>query len=361
MLTVPRPSNDASTSKTAKGKSADSHGSEQPQPSSKPEIVVATADDTMGDNDNLKTPLFAHEALGAYDFADTSDHESEARDHSRRHSSVKSKDIEVADFDVNDPTIEQFPSDRSSIMDALRTIQTHLSEDQTHLDDIPTSPRVVSARRTSIDSIDETSLSPAILSPTTSRRRDSRLSHSSGRNRSAASLGSIAEEPKPASQRDQKHPRISPPESQNKPIAADVKAPRSEDDEGVAMTTSEVTPKDNSDEISPAQITSIEPLRDAFVESEPIGEPAQEPKHLVGVEEASNVESGHPSVQAEVAPKSADRPAPQDSITNPKQNVTSQEAQTNHAPEQSPVKRSATGVSLFRSLFNILFGSRSNM
>lgn len=240
LLIAPRPSANAKVRETdkGKGKAVDVAEMRPSGTSSKPEIVVETNDDNMGDAENLKTPLFAHECFGAYEFADISDHELDEGEISRRQSRPKSKDLDT-EFDVNDPTIEAFPSDRTSILDALRTIQTHLSEDKTHLDDIPTSPRVVSARRTSTDYIDETSLSPAILSPTTSRKRDSRLSHSSGRNRSAASLGSIAEEPKPAPQGAQKPPRVSPPNAKTKSLAPDLKAPQSEEDEGVVMTTSE--------------------------------------------------------------------------------------------------------------------------
>lgn len=366
LLIAPRPFADANARGTDKGKSKgkskskstdDSQGREL-NTSSKPDIVIATNDDNVGDADNLKTPLFAHECIGAYDFADISDHELDEREAPRRQSRPKSKDLE-AEFDVNDPTIEPFPSDRTSIMDALRTIQTHLSEDQTHLDDIPSSPRVMSARRTSIDSIDETSLSPAALSPTTSRKRDSRLSHSSAsRNRSAASLGPIAEEPKPASQGAQKSPRISPPDAKNKPTAANLKSPRSEEDEGVVMTTSEVTPNNQAHEISPAQIsTSIEPTRDAPLDSEPV----QEQERLLGAEGISTVEPDHPT--AGVTSESTNSLAPHTSNSRQESNfpISKNDPPSQSVSGRSPAKRSTADPSLIRSLFRALFGRRSNV
>lgn len=313
----------------------------------------------MGDADNLKTPLFAHECIGAYDFADISDHELDEREVPRRQSRPKSKDLE-ADVDVNDPTLEAFPSDRTSIMDAIRTIQTHLSEDQTHLNDIPLSPRVVSARRTSIDSVEETSLlSPAAPSPTTSRKRDSRLSHSSAsRNRPAASLGSIAEEPKPASKGAQKPPRISPPDAKQKPTAADLKSPRSEEDEGVVMTTSEVTPNNQAHEISPAQIsTSIEPTRDAPLDSEPV----QEQESSLGAEGVSIVEPDHPT--AGVASESTESLAPHTSYSKQESNspISKTDPPSRSVSGRSPAKRPTADPSLVRSLFRALFGSKSNV
>ncbi|RSL44545.1 hypothetical protein CEP51_016207 [Fusarium floridanum] len=230
----------------------------QPAPTSQ------EADNTKDESDDIKMPLFAHECLGAYDFGEgDSDHEAvpSASDSPEQPSKHKLKKDDMADIDINDPTLEKFPSDRGSILDALRTIQTHLGEDHTHLDDIPSSPRVVSSRRTSLDSADELSLSPAPLSPTTTRRRESRLSHSSfGRTRSAVSLGSIAEEPKPpGGRKPQSPPVVSLPGLKN-PKGADAgfKSPPSEEDEAVVLKTSEVKPKEKNESESVSQVESYE-------------------------------------------------------------------------------------------------------
>lgn len=217
-------------------------------------------DDAKEDTEEMNTPLFAHECLGAYDIEEEAEYDAAPIvGSSPRQNGNQSKHDKVANIDVNDPTLESFPSERGSILDAIRTIQTHLGEDQTHLDDIPLSPRVVSSRRTSLDSNDDLCLSPANLSPTVTRRRDSRPSHSFGRTRSAVSLGSIEEEPKPsASKRSQGPPIVSLPNPNSRGKIVGQKSPPSEEDEAVVMKTSEVKPSAKTDNESPSQVESYE-------------------------------------------------------------------------------------------------------
>ncbi|KAK5990224.1 hypothetical protein PT974_08490 [Cladobotryum mycophilum] len=159
--------------------------------SSPPHVSVSGGESE--NEDDLKTPLFAHECFGAYEFVDDGlDHDNDFESQQRRNSRAKSTDYTINQLDLNDPTLERFPSEKSSVLDTLRKIQSSTSEDQLHLDD-------PNSRRTSVDSADDIVFSPASLSPTTTRRRDNRMSTSSVRNRSLASLGSIAEEPKPRS------------------------------------------------------------------------------------------------------------------------------------------------------------------
>ncbi|ENH64646.1 hypothetical protein FOC1_g10013921 [Fusarium oxysporum f. sp. cubense race 1] len=215
--------------------------------------------DAKEDSEEMKMPLFAHECLGAYDFGEEPDSAPIAANSPGQSSRAKSKHDESSDIDVNDPTLETFPSDRGSILDAIRTIQTHLGEDQTHLEDIPLSPRVISSRRTSLDSNDDLCLSPASLSPTVTRRRDSRPSHSFGRTRSLVSLGSIEEEPKPASSKQSAGPAVVSlpnPNSKSKPVGQ--KSPPSEEDEAVVMKTSEVKPSTKTNGESASQVESYE-------------------------------------------------------------------------------------------------------
>ena len=106
------------------------------------------------------------------------------------------------DVDMNDPTIEKFPSQRGLVMDTLRKIQSSLNDDQVMIDNAPPSPRA-SSRGTSVDSAEDSLLTTGSLSPsspTSSMRRDARLSHGSQtKTKSAVSLTSIAEEPKSGS------------------------------------------------------------------------------------------------------------------------------------------------------------------
>ncbi|KAI5465759.1 hypothetical protein BGZ63DRAFT_420306 [Mariannaea sp. PMI_226] len=169
--------------------------SKQPMPTI--EVQASKVEESGGDEaDSLSTPLFAHECLGAYEFPDDESEEEIYPSIPMRRYMDSSIDHDETHIDTNDPTLEKFPSERGSILDALRTIQTHLNEDQAQLKDIPASPRVVSGgRHSSIDSSEDLSLSPVAISPCTTRRREQRQSHSSfRRSRSAVSLGSIAEE-----------------------------------------------------------------------------------------------------------------------------------------------------------------------
>ncbi|KAH7162602.1 hypothetical protein B0J13DRAFT_517855 [Dactylonectria estremocensis] len=200
-------------------------------------VLVPEPDNDGKDTANdLKTPLFAHECLGAYSVeSDESEEEAVSGSHPQRDVRLNSNEYSTADVDLNDPTIEKFPSDRTSIMDALRTIQTHLSEDKTHLDGIPTSPRVVSSPLSTHDATDEVS-----LSPNPRRMRENRLSHgSSGRSRSVVSLGSIAEiaeEPKQDAGDTEGPQVISLPNPNNTASTlADPRSPPSEEDEAVVM------------------------------------------------------------------------------------------------------------------------------
>lgn len=241
-----------------------------------------TIDNRKEDGDDYKTPLFAHECLGAYDLGeDESDHEAVASASSSPNQRTKrtSREYTPVDVDMNDPTLEKFPSDRTSIMGALRHIQTHLDEDQTHLEDIPSSPRPISARRASIESNDDISLSPMAISPTSTRRRESRHSHSSfGRARSPVSLGAIAEEPKPpaeeskptneepeseAEEPTKQIPTITLPNPNSSMTHAGTKPPRVEEDEAVAMKHSQVKPNEEAHKSWSSQVESNEPSNGA--------------------------------------------------------------------------------------------------
>ncbi|UKZ80696.1 hypothetical protein TrVFT333_008459 [Trichoderma virens FT-333] len=170
--------------------------------SSSPQISGSGGESEI--DEDLKTPLFAHECFGAYEFVDDAlDHDALDDSKIRRDSRQGLAEYDIDDADINDPTLEQFPSDKSSIFNTLRKIQSSLSEDQAIIDDPQPSPRL-DGRRSSVDS-DDSVLSAGSLSPVTARRRENRMS-SSGRNRSLVSLGSIAEEPKTPGPEDGSHP-----------------------------------------------------------------------------------------------------------------------------------------------------------
>ncbi|OAA74661.1 hypothetical protein LEL_08242 [Akanthomyces lecanii RCEF 1005] len=136
------------------------------------------------DNVSFTVPLFAHERLGAYTLSDGSDQAQDSTSELKRE--ISPRTMSGTQVDLNDPTLESFPCDKSSILGTLRKIQSSLGEQS-----VP-SEGSRSSRRSSLDSDDGSSGS---MSPNAYRRRENRLSNGSKRNPSAASLGSIAEEP----------------------------------------------------------------------------------------------------------------------------------------------------------------------
>ncbi|PHH90877.1 hypothetical protein CDD83_2382 [Cordyceps sp. RAO-2017] len=145
------------------------------------------------DGEDWKSPLFAHEAFGEAGPADA------GSDHDPQDLASKSPVLNYSfgdDYvDADDPTLERFPSERSSVLDTLRKLQSSYDENHPHLDEM--SPREMASRKGFADSLDENGL---LTSPnlTASRVRESRASHTSlGPARSVASLSSIAEEPRP--------------------------------------------------------------------------------------------------------------------------------------------------------------------
>lgn len=147
--------------------------------------------------EEIATPLFAHESFGAYEFVDDGlDHEDFGKNPKSDTSILSDSGCSLEDVDMDDPTLEKFPSDRSSVMDTLRKIRSSTDEGPAGVDDGQHSTPATS-RRTSVDSSDGNAIQ---LSPTTSRKRDNRTSRSSfGRPKSAVSLSCIAEEPKASS------------------------------------------------------------------------------------------------------------------------------------------------------------------
>lgn len=149
---------------------------------------------------DLNTPLFAHESLGGYEFVDDCfdhgyyEHPNDYYDPDirRQSSRVGSQDFgPLDDSDLADPGLEKFPSDRSSIMGTLGTIQPSSSVDHSHFEDFLGASCF--NPRSSIDS--DSVLSSGSLSPTSTKKRDPFSTHSGlSRIKSTNSLGLIAEE-----------------------------------------------------------------------------------------------------------------------------------------------------------------------
>ncbi|KAG6035527.1 hypothetical protein E4U19_004394 [Claviceps sp. Clav32 group G5] len=169
-------------------------------PSLEPSSLMAFRNDVHTDpaiEEQIDPPLFAHESFGNYEFIEHEIDQNDDMETGQRSSSLLSNgggsvgDI-VDDVDIDDPTLEKFPSDKESVLDTLRKIQSSTEGRRVSQDEGQHSALAVSMR-TSIDSSEEYDFS----SSPSSRQREDRISRSSfGRPRSAASLGCIAEEPK---------------------------------------------------------------------------------------------------------------------------------------------------------------------
>lgn len=123
-----------------------------------------------------RVPLFEYECMGNAGLQPQARYQTEPLD---RVTSGTSSDEVLTDEDIdfNDPTLEQFPRDRRSILERVRTVETRLDEDETKFEGVPPSP-VVGANP-SPDVRQLSSPSPAML-PSDEGRSPSRHSFGEG-------------------------------------------------------------------------------------------------------------------------------------------------------------------------------------
>ncbi|KEY74164.1 hypothetical protein S7711_00324 [Stachybotrys chartarum IBT 7711] len=160
--------------------------------SSTPLLEDLEGDEVYNIDEILQTPLFAHESFGGYTFVDDgADHDDAP---TKRHRPKAGQGYALGSFEMDDPSIDTFASEKPSLTDSLSKMHIGWGDVVLGAEDF-VYPSYEVSRRASLDSADDGTVSSGSLSPTSTRRRDSRLSHSSfGRTRSAVSLGSIAEE-----------------------------------------------------------------------------------------------------------------------------------------------------------------------
>ncbi|TID01945.1 hypothetical protein CH35J_004279 [Colletotrichum higginsianum] len=214
------------------------------------------ADEDVDERDALDDnppPLFAHEALGPYEpsASDDEDDDSKRIDH---HGTV---DYDVDKYDLNDPTLERWPSNRNGIIDAVRKVETGRNEDQTFFHGAPVSP-VIGSRRVSLDHYyEEAVLSSGPSSPGSTKRLElPRKSHGSMvSDRSLLSLGSIAEEDKETPNAEEANREndglVRVPSPAIRPTPNAFTSPASDEDEGVVMKGSKAKPVKSSEKAGP--------------------------------------------------------------------------------------------------------------
>ncbi|GKT44008.1 uncharacterized protein ColSpa_04189 [Colletotrichum spaethianum] len=209
-------------------------------------------DENLEERDNAEDgppPLFAHEALGPYE-PSGSDDEEEASKRFDHHGTV---DYDVDKYDLNDPTLERWPSNRSEIIDAVRKVETGRNEDQTTFHGAPVSPIIVSRKPNLDHYYEEAVISSGPSSPGSTKRLElPRRSHGSMvSDRSLLSLGSIAEEDKEtpsAEEADRENDGlVRVPSPAIRPTPNTFTSPASDEDEGVVMKGSKAKSKKSSE------------------------------------------------------------------------------------------------------------------
>ncbi|KAH8894807.1 hypothetical protein GQ53DRAFT_63173 [Thozetella sp. PMI_491] len=223
------------------------------QPPFEYEPLPAAYDDFYEDEDvhgDHKPPLFSHECIGMdgddghEEIRGTEDELEDGGALERTNSGVE---YDVDKVDLNDPTLEQFPSSRADIYSTVRKIETGLGEDHSVFEGVPPSPIVGSSRRGTDDILgDYYAASPVATSPVITRNHDRlRVSRSAHGSNSSLSLQSISEgdEPEPADDEDGSPQGLRP--NLGKPKLKPLITPDSDEDEGVAMSFSDKTPRKN--------------------------------------------------------------------------------------------------------------------
>ncbi|KAK0646564.1 hypothetical protein B0T16DRAFT_413745 [Cercophora newfieldiana] len=217
-------------------------------PDGDPSYGFPKSNDTFSEDEDemigKQPPLFAHEALGMFD--DVTYGENVVEDHHHEHHRAP-EEIDQDDIDINDPTLERFPSNREEIIETVRklqlTILAGLDEDQASFDGAPLSPVVGMSRRGTEDNVGDFVLSPIPVSPVvprSGRRLDvtkSPRGSITSAHSSTASLQAIqeAEEPEPEEETRTPHVvRVSTPRGRS-PLRNSFKSPGSDEDEGVVM------------------------------------------------------------------------------------------------------------------------------
>lgn len=146
-------------------------------------------------------------------------------------------DYDIDKYDLNDPALELLPSDRKSIMDYVRKVETGRNEDQTYVLGSPLSP-IMGDRRTSVDS--QAILSDA-SSPQYSKKPEAARTKSHSSIRSYKSLGSLAEEDEVGENGSadlRPPPAVRVPSPAVKLAPENVTSPASDEDEGVVLQSS---------------------------------------------------------------------------------------------------------------------------
>ncbi|KAK4032602.1 hypothetical protein C8A01DRAFT_40948 [Parachaetomium inaequale] len=234
-----------------------------------------------------KSPLFAHECVGMYE-SDGEIGEVEEDDEPQYGPPVE--DIDPKKIDLNDPTLERFPSARDDIMEAVRKLETGIPADHASFEGRHRSSVVNPSRRGTEDITGDFLLAaPQTPSPPTHRPSKKSPQGSVGSLNPTASLHSISEGDEPAAEEEEANFRpavvfSNPLKSKPKHL----KLPTRDEDEGIALR----------DGVSPR---TVKPARPPIItpEASPPQSPPS-PKTVRKGNQPPDASSSMASVEAEV-------------------------------------------------------------
>ncbi|KAL2128008.1 hypothetical protein VTI74DRAFT_9854 [Chaetomium olivicolor] len=308
----------------------------EPPPGEGHPFKVQPLGDEFGDDQEGyiadKSPLFAHECAGMYNPEETGevDFGEEEEEEEEAYPAAAVEDIDYDKVDLNDPTLERFPSNREEIMDAVRKLETGLEADQASFDGNARSPVVNPSRRGTEDITGDFLLTaPQATSPT--QRALKKSPRGSISSIPAASLHSISEAEESGLE-DDFHPQPAVVFSnplKPKPKPKHLRIPTSED-EGVALPDgiSPRTVKPNKRIATPEASPPHSPPSPKTVRKAPI--PASESVAPAEYELAKHKERSmqavkiHPPTSVQETAKHPAAPAP---------------GESKQAPHPSPVRR----------------------
>ncbi|KXX79451.1 hypothetical protein MMYC01_203729 [Madurella mycetomatis] len=247
-------------------------------------------EEPFGDHDGYiadKSPLFAHECVGL----PMSDEETRPVDDGTHYvgGTEPLKDIDPDKLDLNDPTLERFPSRRDDVIDAMRKLETGLQADQSFEATSP-SPVFNPSRRGTEDITGDFILAATPPSSPAIQRNSKNLdvprpSRSSESGPASGSLHSISEAEEPTGDETNFPPAVvfSNP---MKPKPENLTLPLSHEDEGVALPDG-VSPRTTKPEHGIATPGASPPPRER---ADPDGTPSGAPG--IDANNARTTESG---------------------------------------------------------------------
>ncbi|KAL1844057.1 hypothetical protein VTJ49DRAFT_5808 [Mycothermus thermophilus] len=204
---------------------------------------IQTEDFANGQDEFIadKSPLFAHEDVGLPEQDQEPEQESnKARDTARSGSVASTGSLDPGQVDVNDPTLEPFPSNFDDIVDAVNELESDLPADQAEFDGNQPSPVINPSRRATVDITGDFELTAPPTSSAAPTQDTSTVKSARGSTGSASgeySLHVISETEEAVVEEEEEEPSFRPIVFSNpiKPEPEQTSVLTRDEDEGVAL------------------------------------------------------------------------------------------------------------------------------